>query len=70
MLSYSVEGNITGVPRPGDYIFSVVVYMEGGNYPIPTSEVDYVGLLEIHIDTNGLIVIDEPIELELLQSFG
>jgi hypothetical protein len=70
VFSYSVEGDITGVPLPGDYTFSVVVYMEGGNYPIPTSGVDYVGLIEIYIDTDGLIVIDEPIALELLQSFG
>lgn len=69
VFSYSVEVNLTGVPLPGDYTFSIVVYMAGGNYPIPTSGLDYVSLTEIHIDTDGLIVIDEPVELELLQSF-
>jgi predicted esterase len=69
VFSYSIEGNITGVPLPGDYTFSVIVYMEGGNYPIPTSGLDYVGLTEIHIDTDGQIIIDDPIELEVLQSF-
>jgi polyhydroxybutyrate depolymerase len=69
VFSYSVEGNITGVPLPGDYTFSVIVYMEGGNYPIPTSDLDYVGLTEIHIDTDGQIIIDDPIALEVLQSF-
>jgi len=69
VFSYNVEGDLTGVPLPGDYTFSVVVYMEGGNYPIPTSGLDYVSLREIHIDTDGLIVIDDPIGLELLQSF-
>lgn len=69
VFSYSVEGTLTGVPLPGDYTFSIVVYMAGGNYPIPTSGLDYVSLTEIHIDTDGLIVIDEPLELELLQSF-
>ena len=69
VFSYSIEGNITGVPLPGDYTFSVIVYMEGGNYPIPTSGLDYVGLTEIHIDTDGQIIMDDPIELEVLQSF-
>jgi hypothetical protein len=69
VFSYSIEGNITGVPRPGEYTFSIIVYMDGGNYPIPTSGLDYVGLTEIHIDTDGQIIIDDPIELELLQSF-
>ena len=69
VFSYEVEGNITGVPLPGEYTFSVVVYMEGGIYPVPTPELDYLGLTEIHIDTDGQIIIDDPIELELLQSF-
>jgi hypothetical protein len=69
VFSYSIEGNITGVPRPAEYTFSIIVYMDGGNYPIPTSGLDYVGLTEIHIDTDGQIIIDDPIELELLQSF-
>ena len=69
VFSYSVEGDLTGVLLPGDYTFSIVLYMEGGNYPIPTSGLDYVSLTEIYIDTDGLIVIDEPVELELLQSF-
>ena len=69
VFSYSVEGDLTGVPLPGGYTFSIVVYMTGGNYPIPTSGLDYVGLTEMHIDTDALIIIDEPIELELLQSF-
>lgn len=69
VFSYSVEGNLTGIPLPGDYTFSIVVYMAGGNYPIPTSGLDYVGLTEIHIGTDGLIIIDDPLALELLQSF-
>ena len=69
VFSYNVEGDLAGVPLPDDYTFSVVVYMEGGNYPIPTSGLDYVSLTGIYIDTDGQIIIEDPIELELLQSF-
>ncbi|MCP4715498.1 MAG: hypothetical protein GY868_10300 [Deltaproteobacteria bacterium] len=49
----------------GDYTIAVNIYVEGSNYPIPTSGKDYMGLQEISINGNT-IVIEQPFELELL----
>jgi poly(3-hydroxybutyrate) depolymerase len=51
--------------EPGDYAFLVAVYVEGGVYPIPTDEKDYMGFQEITIDSST-INIETPFELELL----
>jgi len=52
----------------GTYTLSVVVYVEGGNYPIPSTGKDYTGLQNITLE-GDTIIVEEPFELELLQSF-
>ena len=52
----------------GDYTLTVVVYVEGGNYPIPTTGKDYQGLQNITIDSDTLIV-ETPFELEFVEAF-
>jgi len=52
----------------GTYTLSVVVYVEGGNYPIPSTGKDYTGLQNIALE-GDTIIVEEPFELELLQSF-
>lgn len=49
-----------------DYALTVTVYVEGGNYPIPTNGKDYQGLQNITIDSDT-IVVDTPFELELIE---
>ena len=51
-----------------DYTFTVTLYVEGGNYPIPTTGVDYVGLINITLDSDTITVVT-PIDIEFLQSF-
>ncbi len=63
----NVETDMTGVEF-GDYTLSVVVYIAGGNYPIPTTGKDYTGLQDITIDSTTIIA-DTPFELEHVQSF-
>ena len=50
----------------GDYTLTVLIYVEGGSYPIPTNGKDYQGLQNITIDSNK-IVTDTPFELEFVQ---
>ena len=59
-----VSINMWGVDY-GDYVLSVNIYLEGGNYPIPISGKDYVGLQDITIDSNT-IVVETPLELEFV----
>ena len=62
---HNVGSNMWGVDH-GDYALAVTLYVEGSNYPIPTSGIDYMGLQDITIDSNT-IVIDTPFELELVE---
>jgi poly(3-hydroxybutyrate) depolymerase len=50
----------------GDYTLTVNIYVEGGSYPIPTSGKDYIGLQNITIDSNT-IVMETPFELAFMQ---
>ena len=67
--AYAVQASLDSVPLPGAFTLAINLYMEGGQYPIPTSGVDYLGLVEITIPEGGPIRVESPIELELLQSF-
>jgi len=44
--------NLLGVDY-GDYAMAVNIYVAGGNYPIPTSGKDYMGLQDITINSNN-----------------
>ncbi len=63
-----IEINLNGVSY-GDYLMSIVIYVEGGNYPIPTSDQDYVGFQTISINEESNYVLETPFEIDLLQSF-
>jgi hypothetical protein len=52
----------------GDYTLSVVIYVAGGTYPIPTTGQDYVGLQNFTLDSD-VVTVDTPFELEFLESF-
>lgn len=52
----------------GDYVFAATVYVEGGNYPIPTTDQDYVAYQKITID-DPVLVLETPLELQHLKSF-
>ncbi len=52
----------------GDYSFTVVVYVEGSGYPIPTTGVDYQGFQDITIESDT-ITVDTPFELDFVDSF-
>jgi len=56
--------NLLGVDY-GDYAMAVNIYVAGGNYPIPTSGKDYMGLQNITINSNT-IAVETPFELEIL----
>jgi len=62
-----VEINMSGVDY-GDYTITVVVYVEGSSYPIPTTGVDYQGFQDITIESDT-ITLDTPIELDFVDSF-
>ena len=63
----NVEINMSGVDY-GDYTISVVVYVVGSSYPIPTTGVDYQGLQNIKINSDT-ITVAAPFELEFVDSF-
>ena len=70
-VEYAIDGiDFTGVELPGDYLFSVVVYMKGGMYPIPSPRVDYVGVAPIHFENAGSFTIDDPITLSIMPDFA
>jgi hypothetical protein len=50
----------------GDYALTVVIYVEGSSYPMPTNGKDYQGLQNVTINSNTLVV-DTPIELAPVQ---
>lgn len=62
-----IETNMLGVDN-GDYTLQVMVWPEGSNYPMPTKNQDYIGLQNITIDSN-IIIVEEPFELEFTQTF-
>ena len=63
----NVETTMSGVVY-GNYTFTVIVYVEGSGYPIPTTGVDYQGFQDITIGSDT-ITLDTPIELDFVDSF-
>ena len=59
-----VSIDLNGV-EPGDYALIILVYVEGGDYPVPLSGKDYIGLQEITVDSS-IIDIETPFELEFI----
>jgi len=59
-----VSVNLNGLEH-GDYAMVVLVYVEGGDYPLPFSGKDYIGLQEITVDSS-IIDIETPFELEFI----
>jgi hypothetical protein len=50
----------------GDYTMTVVVYVEGSSYPMPTNGKDYQGLQNVTINSNT-ITVETPFELAPVQ---
>ncbi len=61
----NVEINLSDVDY-GDYMLTVTVYVEGGNYPIPTNGKDYQGLQIITVESSTIIV-EAPLEIEPIE---
>jgi hypothetical protein len=59
--------NLTYVPIPGDYTLAVTMYLKGSSFPVPRWGTDYVGTVDIHIKNYDPIVVEEPIEVEILR---
>jgi hypothetical protein len=56
--SYNVPIRLAGVTTPGDYTLEVVIYVEGGGFPIPVTGVDQVAIVEVSLpDTTTPIVL-------------
>lgn len=60
-----VEISLLGLDY-GDYALTVVVYVEGSSYPMPTNGKDYQGLQNSTINSDNLVV-DTPFELAPVQ---
>jgi len=66
VLDYNnVEISLLGLDY-GDYALTVVIYVEGSSYPMPTNGKDYQGLQNISINSND-ITVETPFELEPVQ---
>ena len=61
----NVEINILGLDY-GDYTLTVMIYVEGSSYPMPTDGKDYQGLQNITISSNTISVAT-PFELDFVQ---
>ncbi len=60
-----VEISLLGLDY-GDYTLTVVMYVEGSSYPMPTNGKDYQGLQNVTISSNA-ITVETPIELAPVQ---
>ncbi len=61
----NIEINMLGLDY-GDYTLTVLIYVEGSSYPMPTNGKDYQGLQNISINSNKLMV-ETPFELKLVE---
>ena len=61
----NVEINVLGLDY-GSYTLLVLVYVEGGSYPIPTNDKDYEGLQNITIQSNT-ITVATPFDLAFVK---
>ncbi len=60
-----VEISLLGLDY-GDYALTVVVYVEGSSYPMPTNGKDYQGLQNVTINSSS-ITVETPFELAPVQ---
>jgi hypothetical protein len=61
----NMEINMLGLDY-GDYTLTVMIYVEGSSYPMPTDGKDYQGLQNITISSNTISVAT-PFELDFVQ---
>ena len=61
----SVEISLLGVDY-GDYTLTVIVFVEGSSYPMPSDGIDYIGLQNFTLDRDTLEVTT-PFELALVE---
>ncbi len=61
----NMEINMLGLDY-GDYTLTVLIYVEGSSYPMPTDGKDYQGLQNITINSNT-IAVETPFELDFVQ---
>ena len=61
----NVEISLLGVEY-GDYTLTVVVYIEGSSYPMPSDGIDYIGLQNFTL-VSDTIEVTTPFELELVE---
>ena len=61
----NMEINMLGLDY-GDYTLTVLIYVEGSSYPMPTDGKDYQGLQNLTINSNN-IVVATPFELDFVQ---
>jgi hypothetical protein len=50
----------------GDYTLTVIVFVEGSSYPMPSDGIDYIDLQNFTLDSDNLEVTT-PFELELVK---
>jgi len=56
--SYNIPVTLDGATLPGDYSLQVVIYVEGGGFPIPVTGVDHLAITEVSIpDATTPIVV-------------
>jgi poly(3-hydroxybutyrate) depolymerase len=61
----SVEISLLGV-NYGDYALTVIVFVEGSNYPMPGSGKDYIGFHNVTLDSTTL-TLETPFVLDLVK---
>ena len=61
----AVEISLLGVEY-GDYTLTVIVFVEGSSYPMPSDGIDYIGVQNFTLDSDTLEVTT-PFELELVK---
>jgi poly(3-hydroxybutyrate) depolymerase len=60
-----VEINMLGVEYD-DYTLTIIVFVEGSSYPMPSDGIDYIGVQNFTLDSDDLEVTT-PFELELIK---
>jgi predicted esterase len=67
--SYQIPVKLEGATMPGDYTVEIVIYVEGGSFPIPASGVDQTALADVTIpDSSTPIVVPGVLTLEPVQT--
>ena len=67
--SYEIPVKLEGATLPGDYAIDIVIYVEGGAFPIPATGVDHTVLADVTIHDNSTpIVLPGVLTLEPVQT--